>query len=85
MPTTSSIEIDALFADALPGVVVEVTEWHQLPDGAAMVLTGEPGGAAIIIHNYHGPTEPRALVCQKHGIQRHDWDGRRYVCKVCGK
>ena len=76
-------DILSLFTDALPAVVVE---WHPLPDSAAWVLTGEPGGEMIVISNYYGPRDPRPMLCQKHGLQRHDWDEKRsrFACKLCG-
>jgi hypothetical protein len=66
----------------LPAVTID---WHPLPSNAAWVLTGEPGGQGVVIHEYYGEHEPRALCCPKHGVQRFDWNETRYVCKVCNK
>ena len=69
-----------LFTDALPAVKIE---WHPLPDDRAWVLSGEPEGEMVLVHNYYGEHEPRAMLCNKHGIRRHDWNGRVFVCKMC--
>lgn len=71
-----------LFTTALPAVKIE---WQPLPDDRAWVLTGEPGGEMVLVHNYHGEHDPRPMLCNKHGVQRHDWNGRGFVCKMCGR
>lgn len=72
--------LPSVLTDALPGVTVAV----RVPEpGVALVLEGENAGEYVIIHNYVQPGEPKPLPCTKHGAQRHDFIGGKYVCKKC--
>jgi hypothetical protein len=73
-------DLTDLVFEALPAVGIVVTD---LPpsDGAWVIDFGT--GEYILISNYYGPYAPRPLVCSKHGAQRFDWNGKRFVCKVC--
>lgn len=72
----------ALEAFAEIGVVVAVTEGVPLLAGHTYALM-LPTGEGVVVEPYQGEHDPRALLCSKHGAMRHDWNGKKFVCKKC--
>jgi hypothetical protein len=61
-----------------------VTPLPAVQPGHAMVhMSDKTGEVYFIVSPVYERGEPRPLNCDKHGAQRHDWNGKHYVCKKC--